>query len=299
MRQGNVNTVAVSGEQVNAAIRRKETLTKIASYIFLTIFGIIMIYPLLWLFSSSFKPNEDIFKSLSLIPRKIVRGTYAAGWKGTGQYTFGTFFINTFKLVIPTVIFTIISSTVVAYGFARFEFPLKKLLTSLMLSTLMLPASTILIPRYILFNKLGWVNSYLPFYIPALFACTPFFIYMMVQFLRGLPKELEEAATIDGCNSFQTLIKIIIPLSKPSIISMTIFQFIWTWNDFLNTLIYVNNVDKFTVSLGLRMSIDGAAAVNWNQIMAMSVIAMLPCIIIFFAAQKYFVEGVATTGLKG
>jgi oligogalacturonide transport system permease protein len=274
-------------------------LTKLLSYLFLCAFGLVMIYPLLWLFSSSFKPNSDIFKSLSLIPEKIVLDSYINGWKGTGQYTFGTFFINTFKVVIPTVFFTVVSSTIVAYGFAKFDFPLKKILFSLMISTLMLPHSVIMIPRYIIFNKFGWLDSYLPFYIPVLFACTPFFIFMMIQFLRGLPKELEESAYIDGCNSFQTLISIILPLCKPPIISMIIFQFIWTWNDFLNTLIYVNSVNKFTIALGLRMSIDAAAAVNWNQIMAMTTIAMMPCVIIFFAAQKHFVEGIATTGLKG
>jgi oligogalacturonide transport system permease protein len=274
-------------------------MSKILIYMFLIAFGLFMIYPLLWVVAASFKPNEDIFKSLSLIPSKLVTDSYINGWKGTGQYTFGKFLINTFIMVIPTIIFTIISSTVVAYGFARFDFPLKRILFALMISTLMLPDSVIIIPRYILFNKFGWLNSYKPFIIPALLASTPFFVFMMVQFLRGLPKELEESAIIDGCNSFQTLIKIIVPLCKPAIISMIIFQFIWTWNDFLNTLIYINSVEKYTVSLGLRMSIDGTSVINWNQIMAMTVISMLPCIIIFFSAQKYFVEGIATTGLKG
>ncbi|SNX53424.1 carbohydrate ABC transporter permease [Thermoanaerobacterium sp. RBIITD] len=273
-------------------------MLKILTYIFLIIFGIFMIYPLLWIVAASFKPNEDIFKSLSLIPSHLVADSYINGWKGTGQYGFGKFILNTFIMVIPTVIFTVISSTVVAYGFARFNFPLKKILFALMISTLMLPGSVIIIPRYILFNGFGWLNSYKPFIIPALFASTPFFVFMMVQFLRGLPKELEESAIIDGCNSFQTLINIIAPLCKPAIISMAIFQFIWTWNDFLNTLIYINGVEKYTVSLGLRMSIDGTSVINWNQIMAMTVISMLPCIIIFFSAQKYFVEGIATTGLK-
>jgi len=274
-------------------------ISMILTYLFLIVFAALMVYPLLWVVSASFKPNEDIFKSLNLIPSRIVTDSYINGWRGTGQYTFGRFFLNTFILVVPTVVFTVMSSTVVAYGFARFEFPLKKILFALMIATLMLPDSVILIPRYILFNKFHWVDSYKPFIIPAVFASTPFFVFMMVQFLRGLPKELEESATIDGCNSFQILLRITIPLCVPAIISMAIFQFIWTWNDFLNTLIYINSVSKYTVSLGLRMSIDATSAVNWNQIMAMTVISMLPCIIIFFSAQKYFVEGIATTGLKG
>ncbi|MBZ4664900.1 carbohydrate ABC transporter permease [Mahella sp.] len=278
---------------------KKINVSIIFTYIFLIAFALLMVYPLLWVVSASFKPNEDIFKSLNLIPSRVVTDSYINGWKGTGQYTFGRFFLNTFIMVVPTVIFTVVSSTVVAYGFARFNFPFKKVLFALMISTLMLPDSVILIPRYILFNRFGWLDSYKPFIIPALLATAPFFVFMMVQFLRGLPKELEESAVIDGCNSFQILLRITIPLCIPAIISMAIFQFIWTWNDFLNTLIYINSVSKYTVSLGLRMSIDATSVVNWNQIMAMTVISMLPCIVIFFSAQKYFVEGIATTGLKG
>ncbi|MFS8500284.1 MAG: carbohydrate ABC transporter permease [Caldicoprobacter sp.] len=291
-----MNTVALHRKKVKMI---RDGTTKALLYAFLVLFGIFMVYPLLWIIGASFKPNNEIFKTISIFPSKVVLDSYVKGWQGTGQYTFGTFMINSFKLVIPVIIFTIISSTLVAYGFARFNFPLKSFLFGLMIATLMLPDSVTLIPRYILFNNFGWVDSYLPFIVPALFASHSFFIFMMVQFLRGLPKELEESATIDGCNSFQTLIKILVPLCKPAIISMTIFQFIWTWNDFLNPLIYINSVNKYTVALGLRMSIDGTSVIHWNQIMAMTVIAMLPSIIIFFLAQKYFVEGIATTGLKG
>ncbi|TCW31300.1 oligogalacturonide transport system permease protein [Thermohydrogenium kirishiense] len=284
------------GNKIN--LFSNEQIRKLLIYIFLIVFGIFMVYPLLWIFASSFKPNDEIFKSLSLIPRHFVIDSYINGWKGTGQYTFGTFVLNSFLLVIPVVVFTAISSTIIAYGFARFNFPLKNFLFTLMISTLMLPNTAVLIPRYILFNWLGWLNSYKPFILPALFGTTPFFIFMMVQFLRGLPKELEESAIIDGCNSFQILIKILVPLCKPAIISMCIFQFIWTWNDYFNQLIYINSVEKYTIALGLSMSIDNTSVVNWNQIMAMTAISMLPSIIIFFSAQNYFVEGIATTGLK-
>jgi len=225
--------------------------------------------------------------------------SFAEGWKGSGQFTFGVFFINTIKLVMPVVLFTLLSSIVVAYGFARFEFPLKNTLFMLMLATLMLPNAVIIIPRYILFNTFGWLDSYRPFYIPAVFATNSFFIFMLVQFLRGIPRELDESAVIDGCNSFMILARILIPLSKPSLFSAAIFQFIWTWNDFFNTLIYVNSVKKFTIALGLRMAIDIQGAVNWNQIMAMSLVAIIPPILVFFFSQKHFVEGIATTGLKG
>lgn len=268
-------------------------------YAILIIFGIIMIYPLIWLFSASFKPNNEIFGSLTLIPKEIIWDSYAKGWKGSGQFGFSLFFLNSFKLVVPTVAFTIVSSAFVAYGFTRFKFPLKNVLFGLVISTLMLPQAVILIPRYILFKNLGWIDTYNPFIIPSIFAGSPFFIFMMVQFFRGLPRELDESAKIDGYNSFMILIKILLPLSKPALFSVGIFQFIWTWNDFFNSIIFINSVKKFTVSLGLRMSLDVSSPTSWNQILAMSIVAIAPCILIFFFAQKYFVEGIATSGIKG
>lgn len=268
-------------------------------YIFLTALGFFMIYPLIWMFVSSFKTNEDIFGSSSLFADTYVWDSYIKGWKGTGQYSFGDFLLNTFELVIPTVLLTLLSSIFVAYGFARFHFPGKTALFSIMMATLMLPEATILIPRYILFNQLGWLDSYLPFIVPAGFATQAFFIYMLVQFFRGIPRELDEAATIDGCNSFQTLYRVILPLSKPALFSVCIFKFIWTWNDFFNSIVYISSVKNFTVALGLRMSLDSASVISWNQVLAMSVVSIIPCVLLFFFAQKYFVEGISTTGLKG
>lgn len=272
---------------------------KIILYVIVSLFGFIMIYPLLWVFSASFKSNAEIFTTIGLIPQHFSFDAFVQGWKGTGQVTFGTYLQNSFLLVVPTVLFTIVSSVLVGYGFARFRFPFKKILFMLMISTLMLPAASVIIPRYIIFNRLGWLNTYLPFYVPALFGCYPFFIFLMVQFFRGLPKELEESAYIDGCNSFGVLVKILLPLCKPAIISTLIFQFIWTWNDFFNSLVYINSVTKYTLMLGLNTFIDASSKINWNQVMAMSVIAMIPSIILFFTCQRYFVEGIATTGLKG
>lgn len=269
------------------------------TYAVLILLGFVMVFPLIWLISAAFKPNNEIFGTLSLIPSKFVWDSFVQGWKGSGQFTFGVFFLNTFKLVVPVVVCTLVSSIVVAYGFARFEFPFKKVLFMLMLATLMLPNAVIIIPRYILFNTLGWLDSYRPFIVPAIFAGNSFFIFMLVQFLRGIPRELDESAVIDGCNSFAILIRILLPLSKPALFSVAIFQFIWTWNDFFNTLIYVNSVKKFTIALGLRMALDIQGAVNWNQIMAMSLIAIIPPISVFFFSQKHFVEGIATTGIKG
>ncbi len=273
--------------------------THIKKFLFLSIFGIVFIYPLLWLVSASFKPNSEVFTTIGLIPSEFVWDAYVRGWQGIGQNSFSRFFTNTFILVTPVVILTAISSVIVAYGFARFNFPLKKVCFTLMLATLMLPDAVIIIPRYILFRNFGWLNTYLPFYVPALLAVNAFFVFLLVQFIRGVPKDLDEAAIIDGCNSFSILTKVIMPLAKPALFSVCIFQFIWTWNEFFNALIYINSVSKYTVALGLRMTLDNEGAVNWNQVMAMSVVSIVPCVVIFFLAQKHFVEGISTTGLKG
>ena len=279
-------------------MRKRKLLSLSVSYILLILLAIVMIYPLIWMVGAAFKSNEEIFGTLGILPKNPVYGAFKAGWKGTGQYGFSTFLINSFKLVIPTVIFTVISSVLVAYGFSRFNFPLKKFLFMLMLSTLMLPSIVLIIPRYIFFKNFGWLDSYLPFTIPALLACNSFFTYMMCQFFRGLPLELDESAKIDGCNSFIILVRILLPLCQAAILSVMVFQFVWTWNNFLEVLIYVNSISKYPVALGLRLTMDIGSEFDWNQIMAMSIVAIAPPVLLFIVAQKYFVEGIATTGMK-
>ncbi len=278
---------------------RKKRILAIITHVVMILLGILMLYPLIWMLSSSFKTNSEIFGSVSLLPREPVWDSFIKGWNGTGRITYTTYYKNTFLIVLPMMVFTVFSCSIVAYGFARFRFRFKQQLFALMISTLMLPNSVLVIPRYLLYNKLGWLNTYFPFLMPALFACYPFFIYMMVQFFRGLPKALDEAATIDGCNSFQVYWHILMPLCKPALFSAAIFQFIWTWNDFFNSLIYINSVRKYPIVLALRMSLDATSAANWNQVLAMSVLSLLPGTILFFSAQKYFVEGVSAGSVKG
>ena len=278
---------------------RKKRVFTIVTHVVMILLGIFMLYPLIWMLFSSFKTNSEIFGSMSLLPKEPIWDSFAKGWNGTGRITYTTYYKNTFLIVLPTMAFTVFSCSIVAYGFARFRFRFKQQLFVLMISTLMLPNSVLVIPRYLLYNKLGWLNTYFPFLIPALFACYPFFIYMMVQFFRGLPRALDEAATIDGCNSFQVYWHILMPLCKPALFSAAIFQFIWTWNDFFNSLIYINSVRKYPVVLALRMSLDATSAANWNQVLAMSVVSLVPGTILFFSAQKYFVEGVSAGSVKG
>lgn len=279
---------------------KKKNREKVIAYVILVAVGFLMIYPLIWLFFATFKSNQELFGKMALLPEHFSFESFKNGWRGSGQFTYRTFYINTFKLVVPTVLFTVVSTGIVAYGFARFKFPGKKILFLLMISTMMLPDSVIVIPRYVAFNKFGWVDSYMPFWMPALLACYPFFIFMQIQFLRGIPRELDESACIDGCNPFMTYIKVLLPLMKPAIFSVVIFQTLWRWNDYFNNLIYISSVKNYTLSLALKMSIDGqGSATPWNQVLAMSFVSMIPPILLFFFAQNYFVEGITAGGIKG
>jgi oligogalacturonide transport system permease protein len=278
--------------------KTKKKVGLIITYAIVIIIGIAMIYPILFMFFASFKTNDEIFGSLKLLPNHFSLDAFIQGWKSTGVTTYTDYFVNTFLLVIPTTLLTVFSCSLAAYGFARFRFPGKKFLFALLIATLMLPNAVTIIPRYSMFNKWGWVDTYLPWYIQAALGVYPFFIFMLIQFMRGLPKELDESAYMDGCNAFRVYWNILLPLMKPALFSAGLFQFLWTYNDYLNPLIFINSVKKYVISLALRLSLDSESVVQWNQIMAMSFVAVLPLIILFFSAQKYFVEGIATTGMK-
>ncbi len=277
----------------------KKTVKTILSYLVIAVIGLVLLYPILWMFFAAFKTNDEIFGSTKLLATHYSFQNFIDGWRGSGTMTYAVYFWNTFRLVIPVTLLTLVSSTLVAYGFARFNFPFKKALFSLLIATLMLPNAVIIIPRYTLFAKFGWIDTYIPFYALAALACYPFFIFMLVQFLRGIPRDLDESAYIDGCGTFRTLMQIILPLMKPSLFSAALFQFMWTYNDYFNSLIFINSGKKYTVSLALRLSLDSESVINWGKIMATSFVVVLPLILLFFMAQKYFVEGIATSGLKG
>lgn len=286
-------------EAMRAAKKRKAIIHTILTYVVIVIVGVVLLFPIIYMFLAAFKTNDEIFGSIALLPKSFDPHNFIEGWKSAGTFTYTQYFINSFLMVMPTVIFTLISSSLVAYGFARFRFPFKKQLFGVLIATLMLPNAVIIIPRYALFNKFGWVDSYLPFWIPAIFACAPFFVYMLIQFMRGIPMDLDESAYIDGCGTFRVFWQILLPLMKPALFSAGLFQFLWTYNDYFNSLIYINSVKKFTVSLALRLSLDSESVVVWGKVLAMACVAVLPLILLFFAAQKYFVEGIATSGLKG
>jgi oligogalacturonide transport system permease protein len=268
-------------------------------YLILGCIAFLMLYPLIWLVGASFKTNSEIFSSAGFWPSKIEFGAYAAGWKTSSEYTFATYFINSFLITIPKIFVTLISCVMVAYAFARFDFYGKKLLFGIMVSTMMLPLIILRMPQYLMFREFGWIDTYLPLIIPSAFATDTFFVFMLVQFLRGIPRDMEEAGMIDGCNSLQLLFHIIIPMLKPAIISVIVFQFIWTMNDFMGPLIYLASVENYPVSLALKMSIGATEEVEWRNVIAISVVALIPSIAVFFAAQKHFIEGATSSGVKG
>ena len=267
-------------------------------HLLLILLGIVMVYPLVWLFFGSFKTNNEIFSSIRLLPEHFNLDGFINGWKGSKQIGFDTYLKNSALLVIPTVILCMISSALVAYGFARFNFRGNKILFSIMLATMMLPDTVIVIPRYMIFRDLGWLNTNLTFYIPAALATNAFYTFMIYQFFRSLPRDLDEAAMIDGLGPAGIFFRILLPLIKPAVITAGLLMFIWVWNDFFNCLIYFTSVEKYPVSLGLRMMVDTDSLSAWNEVMAMSVVCMLPPTIVYFMSQKYFVEGIVTTGMK-
>ena len=270
------------------------------THVFIIALGLLMIYPIAWMIVSSFKPNNMIFSDPGLIPKSVTVENYITGWKGYAGTTFGKFFANSLIMCGVAIIGNLISCTMAAYAFARLKFVGRTFWFAMMMGTLMLPGHVTLVPRYILFNTFGWVGSYLPILVPKFFATDAFFVFLLVQFIRSLPKELEEAAIIDGCSKFGVFVRIIIPLAFPALVTTALFTFLWTWDDFFNHLLYLTRPDTFTVSRALRTFVGDAGAVsNWGGALAMATLSVIPAFILFFSLQKYFVQGIATTGIKG
>ena len=289
----------VASEHEALITLRRERINATLRYAVLFTVGLVMLYPLVWLVGASFKSNTEIFTEMGFWPSQFDFSAYVKGWKTSTEYTFATYFLNSFLIIIPRIIVTVISCVLVAYAFARFEFWGKKILFSIMVGTMMLPLIILRLPQYLMFKEFGWLDSYLPLIVPSAFATDTFFVFMLVQFLRAIPRDMEEAAQIDGCNALQLLWHIIVPLLKPAIISVVVFQFIWTMNDFMGPLIYLSTVEKYPVSLALKMSIGATEEVQWASVIAISVVALLPSVAVFFMAQRHFIEGAASSGIKG
>jgi multiple sugar transport system permease protein len=257
--------------------------------------------PLLWMLSTSLKADDQVYAGSSsggfalgnLIPHPAVWANYP---KALSTVPFDVYLRNTLTLCFICVIGAVMSSAVVAYGFARIDFRGKNVLFGLLIATMALPGQVTMIPVFELFRSLGWYGSYLPLTIPA-FASGPFYVFLLTQFFKTLPDEIAEAARLDGAGDFRIFTRVVLPLAKPALATCALFQFLGTWNDFMGPLIYVNDPSKYTLAYGLQQFMSAYGG-QWTQLMAASIVFTLPIIVLFFFAQRTFIQGIATTGGK-
>jgi multiple sugar transport system permease protein len=272
---------------------------RITRHLLLIALAILMSYPLLWLLSSSFKPEQAIFSEPGLIPQQFTWANYIEGWTKLGL-PFDAFMLNSFIICALAIVGNLFSCTLTAYAFARLDFPLSKVAFAVMLATIMLPVHVTVLPQYIMFQKLGAVNTFVPLVLPKFLGVDAFFVFLLVQFIRGIPRELDQAAEIDGANRYQIFWHVIFPMCRPALVIVAIFTFLWTWNDFFSQLIYLTQAQHFTAPLALNLFIDATSGESaWGMLFAMSVITLVPLFVVFVVFQRQIAEGIATTGLKG
>ena len=269
-------------------------------HVLVTFGALIMVYPLLWMVFSSFKPTEAILPTATqLFPSTWTLRNYIQGWKGFMGYTFGTYFLNSFFISLVSTFGTLISSALVAFALQRLAFKGRRVLFILVLSTMMLPAQILMIPQFMWYRHLNWVGTYFPMILPYFFAIQGFFVYLIMNFIGGIPKSLDEAAKIDGCSYYGIFFKVILPLIVPAMVTSAIFSFIWRWDDYLSALLYVNRANMRPVALALQLFSDPSSGSDIGSTLAMSTLSIVPATIIFLIFQKSLVEGIATTGIKG
>jgi multiple sugar transport system permease protein len=258
-----------------------------------------VLYPIVWMVGTSLKSAAEINNNLSIIPKQVTWRNYTNGWHEQPGVTFGRFFFNSTLLAFAVVVANCASCVVSAYAFARLQFPLRRLWFALMIGTLLLPSHVLIIPHYVLFQKLGMIGTPLPLIVPKLLATEAFFIFLMVQFMRGIPRDLDEAAKMDGCTPYGVFRHVVLPLSRPALVTTAIFSFIWTWNDFFAQLVYLSGQSQLTVPVALRNFLDSSGQSAIGPMFAMSALSLLPVFLFFLAFQKMLVQGINTTGIRG
>lgn len=271
----------------------------VAKHVGLVVVLLVLLYPLVWLLATSLKPANEVLTSLKLLPSHLEWSNYTTALDGISGVSVTRLLLNSLLISVGSVIGNVLSCSLAAYAFARLRFRMRGPMFGFMIATMMLPHHAVLIPQYIIFNKLGMVDTYWPLILPKFLATEAFFVFLIVQFMRGLPRELDEAARIDGCGPFRIFWSVVLPLTRPALITTAIFTFIWSWNDFFTQLIYLFDPEKFTITLALRNFVDQSSTSAYGPMFAMSVISIVPIVLFFFAFQRYLVEGMATSGLKG
>ncbi|MER6561388.1 carbohydrate ABC transporter permease [Streptomyces sp. NPDC001027] len=274
--------------------RRVRSLLKHAALIAC---ALLMLYPVLWMVVSSLRPSSEIFRNAGIALTDLRVKNYSNGWNAFGR-PFSHYLVNSLIVVVGAIIGNLLACSLAAYAFARLEFRAKRLWFALMLVTIMLPIHVLIVPQYVMYSQLGWVNTFLPLIVPKFLATDAFFIFLMVQFIRGIPRELDEAARIDGAGQGRIFFQIILPLMIPALATTAIFTFIWTWNDFYTQLIYLTDPDKYTTPIALRALVDQQSATDWGSVFSMSVMTLLPVFLVFLFGQRFLLRGIATTGGK-
>jgi multiple sugar transport system permease protein len=288
---------AAIAHRMRIAREKRARNMRLMKHVFLIVMSLIMLYPLFWLVSASFKPENEIFSTLNLWPSEFRWDNYSGGWEGL-PISFTTFFTNSLIVTVLSVIGNLFSCSFAAYAFARLQFTARNFFFALMMMTLMIPYHVVLIPQYVLFLNLGWIDTYLPLIVPRFLAYDAFFIFLMVQFFWQLPRELDEAAMIDGYSVYKIYWLIVLPLSLPAMATAAIFSFIWVWEDFLAPLIYLNDIKNYTVPLALRLFVDGESQSAYGQMFAMSLLSLVPVFLFFVIFQRLIIKGIAMSGLK-
>lgn len=298
-----LQTVDVSAPPVDHQVHvqrkhdAKSRVRSVLKHVLLIAASVVMIYPLLWLLVSSFRPTDVIFRSPGLWVNDLIVDNYTKGWFALNN-PFSQYLINSAIVVVGAVAGNLFACSLAAYAFARLRFRLRNLWFAIMLVTVMLPIHVVLVPQYILFNKLGFVNTFVPLILPKFLGTDAFFIFLMVQFIRGIPRELDEAAVLDGCGHWGIFTRVMLPLMGPALATTAIFTFIWTWSDFFTPLIYLTDPIAYTVPVALRSFLDSTSGSNWGAMFAMSIVSLIPIFLAFLFGQRFLVKGIATTGGK-
>ena len=280
------------------SMKRRKRVTTTVYHVLVTAASLLMLYPLFWMLSSSFKPNAEIFVTVgNLIPETFTTENYLNGWRGFAGLSFGVYFRNSLIVATLSSLGAVISSAMVGFGLARLHGPGRNAWFVAMIITMMLPGQVMMIPRFVLFNRMGWVGTFLPLTVPAFFG-SAFDIFLVMQFIRGIPRDLDEAARIDGCSWYGIFVYILIPMIIPALVTVGILTFINAWGDFMGSLLYLNEPSMYTVAYALKLFSDSAGT-DFGATFAMSVLSLVPILIIFFFFQKQLVEGISTQGLKG
>lgn len=297
------STTADSTRRVAAPARRRvkrKTVQTIIWFVGLLLLTVIVLYPLVWLFLATFKPNEEFGQNAGLIPLNPTFDNYGKVLEGIAGVPMWRFFLNSFILATSAVVGTVMSSALAAYAFARVQFKGLGIFFAAMIGTLLLPFHVVIIPQYIIFNKLGWIDTFIPLILPKFLATEAFFVFLMVQFIRQMPRDMDEAARIDGAGHLRVFWSIILPLIRPALITCAIFAFIWTWNDFLSPLLYLTSPENYPLPIALRLYNDASSGgADYGATVTASFVALVPIILFFVVFQRFLVDGVATQGLKG